>query len=366
MEFDYFSIGDTPYTELSGDSLINNPLIFKAINTIANDIASHRFTLYTYKFKDGFEYKEQVYNSPYLHCVNRSPYPTMDANTFWFRVVMNYFTYGIALCIKEETRTKVELNLVPYGTFVKVKGGYNIDGGFHADSNLLVIENSAFAGKPIKYGKILKNEIATTNSIMNNIRKYFGRAHGPIVMSFESNTNIPDDKKDALKAKMTAEIKDSGVMVVNKTADIKELTRSMRENDAQALYESAAKQVASIFNMPASYFNIGVITELDRKHYYHNAVKPLINRIEAALNHQLLKDGDFAFESTIDTNKVEDIRKMFGSGGTPSIISINEARAMVGLSRKDGEEYDKISLGGYDKNQNESLKQEQLNKDLEK
>lgn len=138
------------------------------------------------------------------------------------------------------------------------------------------------------------------------------------------------------------------------------LTMSLADAQFVELRKFQEREIARYFRVHPSLLFIDGATSYASsvqaaKEHWQNCLTPWAVEIEQALRRDILgNDPDYVYDFDEkellrgdNLQHAQYLKQMLGAGGSPAIISINEARYELGMPPIEGEDYEKPLLGGY-------------------
>lgn len=363
------AIGDETTFETNVTAALKNSAMHSSMKLIANAVSSA--SLDVVQRNNNNEIIRYVYDDPIYKLVNQKVNPYQNYNAFIRYICWAMFVDGAALV----TVTKVgsERNRKPYEIYVKPIGSWqqqidektntityhvSSEGRTYTTDEAFLIHNS---GPTLLDGVSVITAASNTVEItahLNRLAKEFARTSGtprgivtlPKGVTAEIQTQIANDVDNKL-VKSPA-----GIMTMTEGAGYIPLSSTLKDSQYLEQRKEAVLEVARFFTIPPSYLGVEKITKEDVAFFNKNTVAPFLDAITAAFTAFFFKNNSSRLEfytgeylnSRIDAfEKMPHIQAALGNGGTPAIISRNEARKLLGLIRRDDPKYDEIADGGY-------------------
>jgi|GEM_PF-5156487 len=341
---------------------------------------------------NGIERVTVAYDHPYHRLLSARPNSWQTATEF-VRTIVGHAALGKgALCIlvRDGAGTIKEILPVPMGAWVQEQLAdstvqYRVS---YANGHQQVFpqKDTLFVRGPVSvdgYSGIGVSQVAhQAMTIIVGLEKQQlalsannGRPSG--VVSLDAEQDLDNDKMANLKASWDATYGPTGkggVAVL--PVSVKYSSMAMSFADAQFMEnrDFQIREVARFFRVDPSYlFVAGTKTyasaDMTRREHWSNCLMPHVVAIEQALNRALLDDDpryffDFDEADLLRGNALEQanyLTKLLGAGGSPGIISVNEARRELGRNELEGEQFTTPPIGGY-----AASKQEEDNPKTEK
>lgn len=349
--------------------------VYGSIRILSDDIGKLPIRLMERKMVDGVETITIAKNHQLHKLVSTRP-NSWQTSTEFVRSIVTMAAIGKgALCILVKVSGEIrEIIPVPNGAWTQetmsdgttqyqVQFTNGTSSVFHQDQVLFIrgaVSIDGYSGVGVMSAARNAMEIIVgLERQQSSFSANSGRPSGIISLAEE----LTDEQKVNLKATWDSAYGPGGrggVAVLEHATTFTPLSMSFAESQFIENREFQIREIARFFRIDPSYLFVeGTKTyasaESTRREHYTNCLLPWVVAIEQALNRALLNDNpnlffDFDERDILRGNNLEQaqyLQVLLGSGGSPSIISVNEARYELGMSALKGDEYEKPSKGGY-------------------
>lgn len=359
--------------------------VFSAVKLITQRVSATPFSLWEVETKNTRHFKREVRNHWAYNLVNVRPNPYQTPAEFMETVMISALMTSGALIYKaKDTQGKViELWPIPTGSWTHevladgseqfrvtlVNGKQTV----YSSKDIIFIHGPGFDGYSGISAIASARQVLGISNSLTRAQKGFADNGGEARGIINTQHEIAEEQREAMMAEIKRKFApgQSGLMLLHGDTKFTSLSDNFNNSQFMQQREFVTKEIANIFNIPHPFLLGGTRTELDNIALNQDAIRPWLIRIEQALNSYLLNnDPKFKFDADEYTATRSDpllqvtvLQKALGAGGTPAIMSQNEARAIIGLNPIDDELYDVVSLGGYATASN--LNDENLRNDTE-
>ena len=146
-----------------------------------------------------------------------------------------------------------------------------------------------------------------------------------------------------------------GIAVVAGGVEFTNLSENYNDSRFLEQRQFMINEIGRFFKIPTAYLlGDGNIDKYTQDYFIMNAIMPWLRRIEQALTKDLIAENNLVIKADETAlfradlvSHADFIMKMTGLGGGQAILTVNEARNLVGFEEKDDPKYDILSDGGY-------------------
>lgn len=349
--------------------------VFAAVSLIAQRVAATPFNVQELEVRNNRTFRK-VNETHWAHLlINERPNPFQTSTAFMETIIVSALLSDGALIYKAKDRTGkvIELWPMPIGSWEQQRltdGGvqYRVvitkaDGTttkpviYKADDVILIhgVGMDAYSGvSPIQAARsvlgVHKSLAAAQKAFADNV----GMPRG--IVSTEHAISDEAERDALLEAVVEKfEAGASGIMLLDGKTTFTSLADTMVNSQFIQQNELNTKRIAAAFHVPASILLGNPVTDVELDAFSQDGIRPWLIRIEKALNRFLLgNDPRFKFRADEfkhlrgdPIKQIDYVTKALGSGGSPAVMTQNEAREFLGYNPLDDDVYDQISLGGY-------------------
>ncbi|MGR3749580.1 phage portal protein [Paracoccus sp. (in: a-proteobacteria)] len=374
--FGWFGWGDSsPTTPKTADEALEISAVFAAIRVLSNDIGRMPINLYKKEKDNGLTRRTVDEDHPYHRLLAVKPNSWMTSTELLRAIVVQAALGKGCLCVLNKVAGQVrEIYPIPAGAWTQeILSTGNIQYTVtYANSQRQTFDQSTclfvHSGLSLDgYSSVsaldkARHALGVAKGLESQQSKFAssgGRPSG--VLSFE-NELTPETKKslaETWKQRWGAG-GEGGIAVLDGNARFDALTTTFADAQFMESREFVIYEVARFFGVsPQKLFAKGATSYASAREntlaHISDALMPWVVSIEQALNRDILgNDPNYYFdldEKDLLRGRNEQqagfLTKLLGAGGTPAVISTNEARYELGLDPLEGDEYQKPSKGGY-------------------